>query len=755
MDIKLENYKRFYEDQIQESEMEYLSYLKSPLCALFQEDRAFWGKVVSVNEKLGHITLQLPKGHCPRLKLSKSFSILRQAIWDDLGSGISQWTYQCKEFLKNTKYHTTFSEIKPLYFKNVDTSNDYIGCSGVELRLFNSIKSALEQERTVWFIMTETFPPTQYLHNLCNYIDMYSDDEELLVTPKITYDEWKPKELTNKDDISSILISQLDREGTCILQGPPGTGKSYTIASIVAKYLEEGKTVCVTTMSNKGLTELIEKEPLDKCREDGKISKTLLTADELKSIKGTKMAGKDLVIPNGELLCCTYYILSGKYSSNSERIVEPLYDLIVIEEASQAYTTTIAAFKRLGRKCLIVGDPMQLPPIILTPQKSDYVEWGVEVLANGLKTYALGTDVSSYRIITSYRLTASSCDLTGLFYQNSLKSVQREKLSFEKVSHKEYFPIDGGTIIKTVVGATDGICSKGARSLIHLIVDDISSNYPERSIGIISPFRQTVQELQREFYTEHQNLDITVETIDRIQGMTVDYTIIYFPQRNITFALTENRFNVATSRSKSTTLIISDIPLVNFISISPIVSSYLSKCDNAGATPEQASTRKEDVASKLKIVGKIDLSKFETPKQKSVRSEVKKNIYIIDTNVFVNCPDIISKIDSKYPIVMSAKVIDELDKLKIKLNPNEKHNVETALRLINRAMDKPNVSMELSDPSLLPDDFNKKSPDNNILTVALKYKGENPILLTSDNGLQIKAKGLGIATISLKDFLKR
>mgnify|MGYP002527696741 CR=1 FL=1 len=154
--------------------------------------------------------------------------------------------------------------------------------------------------------------------------------------------------------------------------------------------------------------------------------------------------------------------------------------------------------------------------------------------------------------------------------------------------------------------------------------------------------------------------------------MTVDYTIIYFPQRNISFALTENRFNVATSRSKSTTLIISDIPLVNFLSISPIVSSYLSKCDNTGAASEQTATQKEDVTSKLKIIGKIDLSKFETPKQKSVKSEVKKNIYIIDTNVFVNCPDIISKIDSKYQIVMSAKVIDELDKLKIKLNPNEK-----------------------------------------------------------------------------------
>ena len=65
------------------------------------------------------------------------------------------------------------------------------------------------------------------------------------------------------------------------------------------------------------------------------------------------------------------------------------------------------------------------------------------------------------------------------------------------------------------------------------------------------------------------------------------------------------------------------------------------------------------------------------------------------------------------------------------------------------------VRMELSDPSLLPSDFDRRSPDNMILTVALKYKGSNPILLTSDNGLQIKARGLGITTISLKEILKK
>lgn len=759
MNELLSNYKRFFEDQIRESEQEFISYLKSPLSSLFQEDRAFWGKVISVNENLGHLTIQVPKGHCPRLKISKSFSILRQNAWNELGNSISQWNCQCKQFLENTSFHTMFSEIKPIYFKKQDDNNDYIGCSGVDLKLFTSIKQALNEGRSVWYIMTETFPPTQYLQNLCNYIDRYSSDSELLVMPKITYDDWKPKELTNQDDIVGQIVEKLNKENLCILQGPPGTGKSYTIATIVSQYLGEGKTVCVTTMSNKGLTELIEKEPLKQAREQGKISKTLLTADELKLIKGTKMAGKDLVVPAGELLCCTYYILSGKYSTNADYVVEPMFDLIVIEEASQAYLTSIAAFKRLGRKCLIVGDPMQLPPIILTPQKSEYAQWNVDIQANGLKTYALGTDTSSFRITTSYRLTEESCQLTGLFYQNSLKSVQKEKLSFEKIDNQTYFPPEGGTVIKHVSGAMDAICSNAARKTIRSIVSWISENYPKRSIGIISPFRQTVQELQREFYTENQSIDITVETIDRIQGMTVDYTILYFPQRNISFALTENRFNVATSRSRSTTLIICDVPLEDFITISPKVSNYLNHCThieegmpvvNVRATEQN----KTQSISGIKVVGKIDLSKFDTPKQKSVKSTTKENIYIIDTNVFINFPDIISRIDKKYAVILSAKVTDELDKMKIKLDDQGKKNAEKALRVLNTEKEH-KIIYEFADTSLLPEDFDKRSPDNMILSVALKYKSENPIMLTSDNGLQLKSKILGIATISLKSFLKR
>ena len=40
-----------------------------------------------------------------------------------------------------------------------------------------------------------------------------------------------------------------------------------------------------------------------------------------------------------------------------------------------------------------------------------------------------------------------------------------------------------------------------------------------------------------------------------------------------------------------------------------------------------------------------------------------------------------------------------------------------------------------------------------ILSVAMKYKDENPIMITSDNGLQVKCKIVGIPTISTKKFL--
>ena len=252
--------------------------------------------------------------------------------------------------------------------------------------------------------------------------------------------------------------------------------------------------------------------------------------------------------------------------------------------------------------------------------------------------------------------------------------------------------------------------------------------------------------------------------------MTTDITIFVIPNTSIFYSLDSRLFNVATSRAKRHTIIICDKNILDNPHINNEVIAYLKKLDNEfsfyiqdnktaiACPPKQPPTQHHPTSPTENkvgptILGYVDLSKFEKPKREI--SKVKKNIYIIDTNVFVDYPEIISKIDKQYQIVLSAKVIDELDYLKISLTEEQKKNVQKALKQINDSIDKRNIKMDTADLSLLPSEFNKKSPDNFILSVALRYIDENPIMLTSDNGLQIKAKGLGITTITLKEFLKQ
>lgn len=574
----------------------------------------------------------------------------------------------------------------------------------------------------------------------------------------------------NPNGISDTIIKKLDEQDCCIVQGPPGTGKSWTIAKVVATFLGSGKNVCVTTMANKGLVELIKQNPLKDFIATGRISKTNLSIDEQKQIKGVKNANTDLVVPDGELLCVTNYVLSSVFSEKKMTLNGlPNYDLVVIEEASQAFLTTIAAFKQLGKKCLIVGDPMQLPPIVKTDNPL-FNTWNVSTQVDGLITFALGSNVKAYRIVTTFRLTEKSAALTKLFYGNRFLSVKKEYQDFLSIKNA-LFPNEGGVLFCCTNDAKNGLYSETADILIRIVVESLGNNYPERSLAIMTPFRETVKELQKRYSTSDVELDLTIETIDRIQGMTVDYSILYIPGRNPGFALEERRFNVATSRSRSTTLIISDIALQDFHAIPPPprVIKFVEMCDTViddktvksndrvavdeDKVPEGSVIRKTEIPPiSLKVVGKIDLSKFERPK-KEIKAD-KRNYYIIDTNVFVNCSDIIGRIDKKYPVILSAKVTDELDRMKIKLDEQGKQNAEKALRNLNNESEH-EVLYEFADVSLLPDDFDKRSPDNMILSVALKYKSENPIMLTSDNGLQLKSKILGITTISLKKFLKR
>lgn len=159
----------------------------------------------------------------------------------------------------------------------------------------------------------------------------------------------------------------------------------------------------------------------------------------------------------------------------------------------------------------------------------------------------------------------------------------------------------------------------------------------------------------------------------------------------------------------------------------------------------------------LSSIQNVDIIKDDYTKKSQTKEEKHNTIqqgqlgeaYVIDTNAFIYAPNIIEKISEEYPIFISAKVVDELDHRKDVTSGNDKKKVQKALKSINMAISNGRVQTITSDARLLPADFDRRSPDNLILSVALKLKrmGYAPILVTSDNGFQVKAKTLKIETV--------
>jgi hypothetical protein len=142
---------------------------------------------------------------------------------------------------------------------------------------------------------------------------------------------------------------------------------------------------------------------------------------------------------------------------------------------------------------------------------------------------------------------------------------------------------------------------------------------------------------------------------------------------------------------------------------------------------------------------------------KRIKDEVLAKTYIIDTNVFIKEPDIISKIDSKHYVALSFSVIEELDKLKT--IADTKTNASRAIVNINTVLKESATSKHSrvrkarADLTLLPDELQKKTADNLLLSLGLVYKKRNPTLLTLDRNLQSKAMMLDIPLVTIYELL--
>jgi hypothetical protein len=171
--------------------------------------------------------------------------------------------------------------------------------------------------------------------------------------------------------------------GVLLVQGPPGTGKTTVIARLVAQEAKRGRTVLVTSHTHvaidNALRKALKNEPglatkLVRLGEMGRVAPDLAHLQKrIGQFREVEEEGQDVpAVPlfqnlqdrhpvAGMTLDALANALLNADQDNQE--VRP-FDTVIVDEAGMNAFPKIAIAHAVAKRLVLVGDPLQLPPIV-------------------------------------------------------------------------------------------------------------------------------------------------------------------------------------------------------------------------------------------------------------------------------------------------------------------------------------------------------------------------------------------------------
>lgn len=574
------NHIEFYETELKTIQNAWLDFLNKQVNHLIAQRELFVGSLIGFDESSEVFKLRVKKDFAPRQNNQYFMGLISPKAFE-IGSP-DNWKFTYRDFRESPSdgiwAGKIGGDINVLKCTLLSQEYAYFELTVQSKEMAYEYKNCLESMDQVYVLITETDPPIRYINNLFKFVQSQPNHILFDLNFDLSINDWKPKLVDNEKEVSQDLINWTSNSNLVLMQGPPGTGKSYNVALYCDKLLNQGKSICVCTLTNKALIELAEQPGLKSSLDGGKVYKTNLSDVEQKKLPKLKPLESELPV-SGTLLLATYYKLSDLALNlvvHKER-----FDVVIIEEASQAFLATIALFSTIAKKTILVGDQKQLPPIVLTSKnKLLRIHEKMEGLINGMETIATNFEKDSYRLIKTRRLTHKAASQTGLFYEGTLKSISdlngKQPVDEELI---EYFNAEGGSTLLKLPIATKEFGERFILNFIKKVVNDINK-VGKRSVAILTQTKSLEVSLALELSGKYEtDFEMQISTVQKIQGITEDYTILYLPLKHPSYELNENFFNVATSRAKRGTLIITNDSLELLVGISPKVLNFLKDCE--------------------------------------------------------------------------------------------------------------------------------------------------------------------------------
>ena len=263
------------------------------------------------------------------------------------------------------------------------------------------------------------------------------------------------------------------------------------------------------------------------------------------------------ILRNADVVCTTN---SGAYSEYLENMN---FDVVVIDEATQATEPSCLMPLNKAPKVVLAGDHKQLPPTVLN--KECEAELSFTMFERFMELYG---NKKSRMLDVQYRMNEKIMEFPNKkFYQGKLKAHESVKnitiLDLIKRKRKGGSKIAGLLLSKKPItffhvsgeerkkADSKSLFNVEEAEIVKLVVETLLNNgIDEEKIGIITPYKD--QEMLLREMLKYENLEI--HTVDGFQGREKEIIIISFvrgnEEGNIGFLNEERRFNVAITRAK-------------------------------------------------------------------------------------------------------------------------------------------------------------------------------------------------------------
>jgi uncharacterized protein len=353
--------------------------------------------------------------------------------------------------------------------------------------------------------------------------------------------------------------------GVLPIQGPPGAGKTYTGARMICELVRHGRTVGITANSHKVIRNLID-ETIDAAGEQGLALQCCQKPDEMEDAQphlSFVRSNKDLlaVLGNGAMVGGgTAWVWSAPEAFES-------VDVLFVDEAAQMSLANVLAVSQAAKTLVLIGDPQQLDQ----PTQGSHPDGtGVSALAHILDGRQTISPDRGLFLEHTWRLHPEICLFTSeLFYDEKLLS--RAGLQNQVVNAPGGPIIGSGLRYLPVVHHGNQNCSPEEAMAVGALVEDIlesKATWIDRGgqqepvtlddIIIITPYNAQVFEIQQRLPGAR------VGTVDKLQGQEAPIAIYSMATssgadapRGMEFLYSLNRLNVATSRAKCISIMVS------------------------------------------------------------------------------------------------------------------------------------------------------------------------------------------------------